>query len=274
MVEFRAERLTGAVTRIYGIMGEQMYLAEGRDRAALIDTGSGAGDLRRFVEGLTDKPIIVLVTHGHVDHALGAPQFDEAYMSHLDREIYEEHSPVQMRKWYLSSSPAFAAVTESDYIPPWPLARFHDLKDGAIFDLGGLSVETFSCAGHTRGSMTLLLREERTLIAGDVCAFFTMLQSESCLGLTAFECNLRELHRHSRRLYDRVHVSHGRKEPSVHMLEEVIALCGEIKNGTDDQIPYEVLGTKGQLAKAAGPDFMRLDGGYGNILYNPDRIHE
>ena len=62
MVQFHAEKISEHATRIYGLAGEQMYLVEGAQKAALIDTGSGAGSLRQYVESLTDRPVIVLVT--------------------------------------------------------------------------------------------------------------------------------------------------------------------------------------------------------------------
>ena len=36
---------------------EYMYLLEGDEKALLIDTGYGAGNLREYVEKLTSKPI-------------------------------------------------------------------------------------------------------------------------------------------------------------------------------------------------------------------------
>ena len=60
---------------------ENMYLLEGKEKALLLDTGYGAGNLRAFVEKLTDKPVIVANTHYHPDHAAGNGEFEEAYMS-------------------------------------------------------------------------------------------------------------------------------------------------------------------------------------------------
>ena len=47
-----------------------MYLAEGKERAMLVDTGAGLGRLKETVKALTDKPVFVVNTHGHIDHAL------------------------------------------------------------------------------------------------------------------------------------------------------------------------------------------------------------
>ena len=49
MVQFHAEKISEHATRIYGLAGEQMYLVEGTQRAALVDTGSGAGRDRKSV---------------------------------------------------------------------------------------------------------------------------------------------------------------------------------------------------------------------------------
>ena len=74
---FKTEKVTDRITRIYGIAGELMYLAEGDCKAALIDTGVGVGNLRELVRSLTKKDVYVLLSHGHVDHALGAGVFEQ-----------------------------------------------------------------------------------------------------------------------------------------------------------------------------------------------------
>lgn len=60
---------------------ENMYLLEGDEKALLIDTGYGVGNLREYVEKLTDKPIVVANTHFHPDHAAGNGEFECVYMS-------------------------------------------------------------------------------------------------------------------------------------------------------------------------------------------------
>ena len=52
----------------------------GEQRAALIDTGCGIGNLRGVVDALTDLPVLVVNTHTHIDHLGGNPQFDHIAM--------------------------------------------------------------------------------------------------------------------------------------------------------------------------------------------------
>ncbi len=60
---------------------EYMYLLEGDEKALLIDTGYGAGNLKNFVMSLTDKPIVVVNTHYHPDHSAGNGEFEEVMVS-------------------------------------------------------------------------------------------------------------------------------------------------------------------------------------------------
>lgn len=274
MVTFHSKIISPTVTRIYGLMGELMYLVEGSERAALIDTGSGAGSLKEYVASLTSLPIIVLITHGHVDHAMGTPEFDTVYMSSIDNDMYMEHRDFEVRKGYLSGSPEFSKVEESDYIPLGTCENFHDLKEGDVFDLGGVTIETFACPGHTRGSMVFLLREERTLLTGDACNGFTFLFDSSCLGLTSYENNLRALEEKVAGRYDRTYVSHGPGDSPKELVAGVIDLCEKIKAGTVDNVPYQFGDRGGFLAMAYLPNGTRSDGGVGNIVYDPDRIYE
>ena len=58
-----------------------IYLVKGEKSAAVIDTGSGFGNLKKVIETLTDLPYVVLNTHGHLDHVGGNHEFGKAYLS-------------------------------------------------------------------------------------------------------------------------------------------------------------------------------------------------
>ena len=73
---------------LYGIFAENcdgkgdvwMYLTVGPERAMLIDTAYGLGDLKGLVDEITGgKPILVVNTHDHYDHAYGNCRFDKVY---------------------------------------------------------------------------------------------------------------------------------------------------------------------------------------------------
>ena len=48
-----------------------IFLLVGTEKAMLIDTGIGIGDLLGAVRQLTDKPLVVVMSHGHGDYTGG-----------------------------------------------------------------------------------------------------------------------------------------------------------------------------------------------------------
>jgi len=274
MVHFRSEKISPAVTRIHGVWDEQMYLIEGTKKAALIDTGIGVGSLRKYVETITKKPIIVLLTHGHLDHAMGAPEFEEVYMNRKDDYIYNQHSSITMRKSLLEEMPIFKDVEEDDYIPVTSCDSFENLKGGAIFDLGDVTIEIYDCVGHTLGSVVMLLKEERTLITGDACNSATFLFDDYSTGLKTYEESLRRLDEETRGKYDRVYLSHRESDADKDMIISAIAVCEDIRAGKADNDKQVIMGKIATIAKRMNTDMHRIDGGSANIFYDLSRVNE
>ena len=75
----KATRTAEGVWTISDNGSDNMYLVEGRDKALLIDTGLGVARLSAFVRSLTTKPLTVVNTHGHPDHAGGNFEFKSVY---------------------------------------------------------------------------------------------------------------------------------------------------------------------------------------------------
>jgi hydroxyacylglutathione hydrolase len=275
-VYFKKERISESVTRIFGPAGELMYLVEGKERAALIDTGTGVGDLRTFVENLTKKPYFVLLTHGHVDHAMGAPAFDEVYMNPADKEVFASHSDFRVRKEFLQMSMGenYAMVKEQDFTPIESSDRYKPLLPGDVFDLGGIHLEICVGAGHTPGLVTILLVEERTLLLGDACNFSTFLFDEHTLGVTSYENTLKELDIKTKGRYDRVYLSHGDGDAPKEMLDSVLEVCEDIRAGRTDDVPFDFMGYTAYIAKETDQNMRRLDGGLGNIIYSKEKVYQ
>lgn len=275
---FKTEKISPTVTRIFGFTSELMYLVEGSEKAALLDTGSGYGSLKACVDELTDKPVTVLITHGHLDHAMGAIEFDDVYMSHKDFDIFERHGELESRRQGMNNVRGGVTFTDEDFILTADKSLFKDLKHGDLFDLGGVSVEVYECPGHTMGSLVFLLREERTLLLGDACNPRTFLFDTNCTGVKTYKKSLEKLKGETDGKYDRVYLSHGHmpgEQPRTfaEMIESNIAVCDDILAGRSDEEPFEFMGMKALTAKAT-ENFARKDGGMANIVYNKDRIND
>lgn len=272
---FKSEKISESVARIFGPTGELMYLVEGSDRAALIDTGTGVGNLSEYVKELTDKTITVILTHGHVDHASGAPNFEEVYMNHADDEVYKEHIDFEVRKGYVKVQyKDFDKIIESDYVLQKNSSAYKDLNDGDIFDLGGITLEIYNAAGHTPGQIAVLLKEERILMTGDAANQATFLFDKYSFGLTSYEKSMKDLLSKTDGKFDKILLSHGTGDAPKELLANIIQLCEEIKVGNADDVPFDFMGQRAYIAKKANEQFERVDGGLGNIIYSKEKVNQ
>lgn len=178
-----------------------MYLLEGDAGALLIDCGTGIGDIPAEVRKLTDKPLTVVITHGHLDHDGAAAQFDAVYMHPLDIPLSErmyERAP-QFRDMYVRSRvPVRNPGADPEEIlaliqKNGPVTRL-PVEDGHIFDLGGRHVEVIHTPGHSLGSICLLDKENRLLFNGDICNGESLLMNigDSCSTMQVYHDAMKE----------------------------------------------------------------------------------
>lgn len=277
---FQAEALDQGMYRISDAAGTKMYLVVGTASALLLDCGAGAGDVAAFVRGLTDKPLRVLITHGHVDHAMGSGAFGpevEIYMGEADRDIYREHSTLAMRQDFVarsfqpSGNGSFPAVCWYDVRPAEALLP---LRPGDLFDVGGEVVEVCPGAGHTHGCVTLLLRQRRMLLLGDACNPNTFLFDTYSCPVSQYKATLQALKQCTAGRYDRVLLCHGPGDGEPNLIDGAIWLCDAILEGRDDHHPCTPMGKPAFSAKKIAPGAPIAVGDIGdhssaNILYSP-----
>lgn len=270
---FRTQKLSDHLYRLYDITDVQMYLAVGSHTAALIDTGCGFGDLYGVVRQLTDKPVIVLLTHGHVDHAMGAGAFSVAYMNRMDIPVYLVHRQTAFRVDYVRQSERYEPAVLEAMLPPPAPEHLLPMGDEAVFDLGGVHVRMFSCPGHTPGSMCALIEEERALITGDACNPLTFLFLPDALPISDYRESLVHLKKQTAGLFDRVYFSHGLRDGQTGILSDAVALCDEILSGSaQGGGELSFLEDRGVIAKPVDDELFRLDGVLMNIVYDPQRL--
>lgn len=143
-----------------------MHLIVGQERALLIDTAFGIGDLRGLVETLTDKPVDVVNTHFHGDHSAGNGQFETIFIHKYDIPYLEMSEKAENRLL-----PAPGTYREEDIIP-LRSAKHIAMEDGFVFRLGeGHEVEVIHMPGHAAGGCMLLDRKYNLLFSGDAVVF-------------------------------------------------------------------------------------------------------
>ena len=146
------------------------YLVEGEEKALLIDTGTGIGDLEALVRTLTDKPLLVAATHGHGDHLGGAGQFPEAYVHPADIPMAEAIT-VDSRKNYVlrmrECVPGSAHLSGDEVTQPKYQTKFLPLEENSVIDLGGRKLTVYYTPGHTEGSVSFHDSETGILFSGD-----------------------------------------------------------------------------------------------------------
>ena len=271
---YQARRITNTTTVIGDVTGTQMYLVEGRRQAMLIDTGSGLPGLPALVRSLTDKPVSVLLTHGHCDHASGSAWFDSVYLHRADQALTQQHTQLPMRRAFVRFwAPArnTDAIPDEEWCPP-RTDGFLTLEDGQIFDLGSVLLEAVCVPGHTQGMTCVLNREERTILYGDACHTQEFLWLQESSSVEEYLESLGRLDR-MKGLYDTAYLSHHIIRAPRRLLEGVEDVCREVLAGRSDEEPFEFLGMTGLLrARRANLLGKRLDGGIGNIIYRKDRV--
>ena len=99
-----------------------MYLLEGENMAALIDTGYGEGNIRQYAESVTDKPVIVICTHGHMDHTGGNGWWPRVYMAPEGARASKEFLNKEQKLWW-----KYMPYQDYEIVP---------VKDGDKIDLG------------------------------------------------------------------------------------------------------------------------------------------
>lgn len=142
------------------------YLVRGRDRALLVDTGTGIGDIRAVVESLTDRSVLLVNSHGHWDHIGGDWRFDPVWIHRAEADLPPAGVPNARMKGRISpehlSRPLPPGVDPETFaIPPAAVGRV--LDGGEVVDLGDRRFVVVLTPGHSPGGITLV--EERTGIA-------------------------------------------------------------------------------------------------------------
>lgn len=117
-----------------------MWLARGRDRDLLIDTGTGIVSPRPVIDAISGKPLLAVALNSFYDHAGGLHFLDERACHRLAAEAVADPTPAtSLSSIYVSDDMLralpYPGFRVADYVmagaPPTRL-----LEDGDVLDLG------------------------------------------------------------------------------------------------------------------------------------------
>lgn len=146
------------------------YLLLGTERALLIDTGLGIGNIGDAVRRLTKLPVVAMATHAHWDH-VGGHACCAAYYVH-EAEV----------AWLRGAFPLPLQAVRSMVVRDCVLPEGFDveqytifagneariLRDGDSIDLGSRSVQALHTPGHSPGHMCVWEEARGYLWTGDL----------------------------------------------------------------------------------------------------------
>ena len=245
-------------TYMINLMGLQApSLIVGRDRALLLDTGLGNFDMMEIVRRITDKPVMLVLTHAHSDHMGGIGQFQEIYIHpadlpaaqafDADRLIHEDDRLPTQKEFVAQAAAAFRARPENIFDIPETVMkdrfserRFIPLQPDQIIDLGGRQVQILEERGHTAGEIAVLDFQSRILFAGDgISPMFSITEAD----ITTARDDLLHIRSHASE-FDRIYHGHfGGTDPAtlcsapVSMLDDILQILNDALDGTDPGQP-------------------------------------
>jgi len=224
--------------------GDIIWLIPGETSALLVDTGFGKYDLTAKVREITDKPLILVNTHLHPDHALGNGQFSRAYCSPAD---------LPLLSWLRQMNPDFLGSCEM--IP---------VQERYRFDLGGSTIEVIDVPGHTPGSIGLLWVERRILLIGDAANEQIWMHLNHSTPLSMFAETMQKLAGMTDR-FDVLYTSHGESGITYtpDLFEKLAARAYAVARGEKTGAPAKMhLGHEAMLYMEDGVGF----------YYNPQNL--
>ncbi len=124
----------------------------------IIDPGLEAAELIEFLDEQKLNPVVVVLTHGHIDHIAGLTvlrnQFPEikVYIHNLDAEMLTDPNI------NLSAMSGMTFVTDAEDV---------SLKNRDIIDLAGMKLRVLHTPGHTPGGISLYSKEAGVVFVGD-----------------------------------------------------------------------------------------------------------
>ncbi len=171
---------------VHPLLRCNIWHVAGRDCDLLVDTGLGVASLADAAADLFGKPLTVVLTHCHMDHAGGAHEFGSCCVhpaeaaalgdasNHLPLDIAAY--PADDLAWFSAigydiSGGLLTAIPHAGFDPASHVMQTAEasrlIGEGDVVDLGDRAFEVLHLPGHSPGSVALWNPGTGTLFSGD-----------------------------------------------------------------------------------------------------------
>lgn len=224
---------------------ETLILIEGSEQAVLIDAGEDKDNLYDYVRTLTDKPVTLVITHGHIDHIARTGDFENVLMDLKDEAIYRDHTVLLENQGFTSVMPFEKVQAVPKTIPLGP-------SDELII---------VPLPGHTPGSILIVDPISRSVYTGDAlgsgCGCW--MQIDGCLTISEYRNNiasalqtLKQLNVDSTWTFVGGHFGQeymsqvsSYNKFDLDLMKDMLTLCDKLLAGEDLYTPAEVMHIEG-----------------------------
>lgn len=146
-------------TLVVGMVGTNCYLVyeDETKKTVIVDPGDNADRISAECRKLGLVPEAILLTHGHFDHMMAAPELKKEWgipilAPEKELEILADGEKNLVMNYYGQS---------------WSLTPDKTVKEGEVLELAGFSWKVMETPGHTIGSCCYYIEKEDVLFSGD-----------------------------------------------------------------------------------------------------------
>ena len=220
--------------------GVFMTVIVGEEKALLLDTGYGIGRLNETITQITDLPLIVVNSHGHLDHVLGNRFFGEAHLHPADLQVYQCHTAQDKKHSVIGMQSARPELFPADFSPDAYLSEYKTTvlptDEGDVFDLGGVSLTVIHAPGHTPGGIALLDDRDRLLLVGDAASPHVWMFLQESTSIATYIQSLLKLQKLGNQ-YDGIIASHVPIVLPNDLIDRLLHCAGNID--PERSVPFE-----------------------------------
>lgn len=269
MSYFTIKKYNDQLYQIKDKLGVLSTLVIGNNKALLFDTGYGICSLKEEVKKLTNKELIVINSHGHMDHACGNYEFDEVYISKKDITVAKKYNSKKWRINNILRAEAMNALPDNFDKEKYINQNEGNLKiinEHDIIDLGNLDIEVINMEGHTAGSIGLYINKWRLLLASDAaCPFVWLFLKES----TTVKIYIKMLERVLKLDFDNFLVGHGMMMLPKQRMYEFLDVAKNIDLSKSVKVTFDQFEELNSYCYTNGTMYDQNDSG---IVFDPNKM--